>query len=158
MGLSGSCGCGAVQFEIAQAPESLTSCYCKTCQKLHSAPYATFARTSVSSITWNKRDTLRSRRFSTIASRTHCGSCGSQVYVEYFFQPHVISLSAALFDKDQDIPGVSELIYLKDKSPWDAGVINKGVDCYEAMPEPFLQKLKAWEALSKDGVEITWDK
>jgi hypothetical protein len=154
--LSGSCGCGAVQFEIAQVPEVLTNCYCKTCQKLHGAPFVTFARVLVSAVKWIKHDTLQHQRFSTIASRARCGSCGSQVYMEYFLRPHIVNFSAGLFDGAVGLPNISKLIYLKDKSAWDTGVAYKGIPCYDTMPEDFLQQLEAWEALGKEGVEIKW--
>jgi hypothetical protein len=154
MPLSGSCGCGAVQFEVSQTPETLSSCYCRTCQKLHSAAYATFAR--VSTVKWIKRDTLESKRFSTFASRTRCGSCGSQIYMEYFYRPHIVNICAALFDSPTDLPKVGKLIYLKDKFTWDTGVAYKDVDCYDALPEAMQQQVDAWEALGTKGAEIRW--
>src|ERR1700712_3230812 len=94
--ISGSCGCGAIRYTLHAPPKELTSCYCITCRKLHSAPFATFGRTQVSEVVWDSRETLVHRRYSSIGSRATCSRCGSQVYMEYFFQPHVISISAGL--------------------------------------------------------------
>jgi hypothetical protein len=80
MAVKGSCHCKATQFEVSEAPESVTHCTCSFCSKrgaLH-AYYApeqfklTTARDRVSTYQW--------RSFTVL--HHHCAICGCPTYSE----------------------------------------------------------------------------
>lgn len=80
MTLKGRCHCGATQFEVTRAPESVTDCNCTFCSKrgaLH-AYYTpaefklTTARDRVATYQWN----------SYLVHHHHCAICGCPTYSE----------------------------------------------------------------------------
>lgn len=78
--LGGSCHCGAVQFELAAVPASLTECNCSVCRR-YGAQWAyydrktarvTFEPGAVSSYLWNDRE----------IEFVHCNFCGCLTHYE----------------------------------------------------------------------------
>ena len=115
MPTKGSCHCGATQFEVAEAPASVTRCTCSFCSKrgaLH-AYYTpdqfrlTTARDRVSTYQWR----------SYTVQHHHCGVCGCPTYSESpdystgvadFSKPR-IGVNARLFD-DFDLDAVEMVV------------------------------------------------
>jgi hypothetical protein len=104
MAIKGSCHCKATQFEVSEAPESVTRCTCSFCSKrgaLHAYYPAeqfklTTARDRVSTYQWR----------SFTVQHHHCAICGCGTYSEIpdfstgvpdFSNPKV-SVNARLFD------------------------------------------------------------
>lgn len=72
----GSCLCGAVQYQLNSAPESMMHCHCSICRKIHGTPFATYVQTS--GITWLAgEDKISSYQSSHNFHRCFCSDCGS---------------------------------------------------------------------------------
>jgi hypothetical protein len=122
MAVKGSCHCKATQFEVSEAPTSVTHCTCSFCSKrgaLH-AYYTpdqfklTTARDRVSTYQWR----------SYAVQHHHCAICGCPTYSEspdfstgvVNFDKLRIGVNARLFD-DFDLDSVPVTI-LDGKNLW----------------------------------------
>jgi len=122
MPLKGSCHCKATQFEVSEAPQSVTQCTCSFCSKrgtLHAYyPAAQFrlttARDRVSTYQW--------RSFTVV--HHHCAICGCGTYSEIpdfstgvadFSKPK-ISVNARLLD-DFELDKV-KVVTIDGKNGW----------------------------------------
>lgn len=52
--INGSCLCGSVAYEAGPLTAPIGHCHCRTCQKAHSAAFATAARTSQAAFRWTR--------------------------------------------------------------------------------------------------------
>ncbi len=79
--LTGSCLCGAVQYEINGEAERFYHCHCQRCRKLTgSANASNLLVTPLESLTWTKGETLLKRYKVPEAERFYncfCSECGS---------------------------------------------------------------------------------
>ena len=74
--LTGGCQCGAVRFALTAAPNKISICHCRMCQKASGAPFASFADVNRTSFAWTKGQPSFFRS-SSIADRGYCGACGT---------------------------------------------------------------------------------
>ena len=77
--LTGGCQCGAVRFAVSAAPNRVSICHCRMCQKASGAPFASFADIDKNDFTWTK-GTPAAFQSSTIAMRDFCSACGTQPF------------------------------------------------------------------------------
>jgi hypothetical protein len=78
----GTCLCGATEWLACGVPSSVHYCHCSMCRRWTGSPFATliwFARVDVK---WTGRPPV-SFRSSPLATRSHCGLCGTPMYLEY---------------------------------------------------------------------------
>ncbi len=80
--LTGSCGCGAVHFEISQPPTAAAYCHCTRCQKRTGTAAQASALVAPGSVTVTAgQDRLRDWRPPGGLAKTFCGECGSHLFV-----------------------------------------------------------------------------
>ena len=79
MTIKASCHCGATQFEVSEAPASVTECNCTFCSK-RGGLWAYYSAEQVILIK-NDRPTVYTRDEST-HEHHHCGVCGCGAYNE----------------------------------------------------------------------------
>jgi hypothetical protein len=122
MPIKGSCHCGATQFEIPSAPETLTQCTCSFCAK-RGALLAYYAAREFKLLTARDRVSTYQWRSYTVQHH-HCAICGCATYSESpdfssgkpdFDNPRV-SINARLLD-DFDI-GALEVNVIDGKNLW----------------------------------------
>jgi hypothetical protein len=78
--LTGSCGCGAVRFEVSEPLLGAVYCHCTRCQKRSGTAAAASARAVPGSVTITAgEDRLREWRPGGLA-RAFCGDCGSHMF------------------------------------------------------------------------------
>lgn len=78
--LTGSCLCGAVQFQIDGDFDRMTHCHCSMCRKSHGAPFATYATCAASQFAWTAgEDAIARRESSPGFTRSFCRHCGSSL-------------------------------------------------------------------------------
>ena len=80
MTLKGSCHCGATQFEVTEAPASVTSCNCSYCSK-RGALWAYYTPDQFTLTT--ARDRVSTYQWGGYFGQHHfCGTCGCTTYGE----------------------------------------------------------------------------
>lgn len=115
--MKGSCLCGASRYEISALAGPIMHCHCMTCQKAHSAVFATTARVNRDDFRWVKgEDNLGSFESTPGKRRWFCRNCGSHLMAEWVDRPEVIVRVATL---DED-PGVvpAAHIWTSHDRPW----------------------------------------
>jgi hypothetical protein len=115
--MRGSCLCSAIQYEIDSIDMPIDHCHCLTCQKAHSAAFATTAGVLRTHFRWTMgEDKLTTFESSPGKLRHFCSQCGSQLIAERLGQPHVIVRIATL----DDDPGITPAhhIWTSHDRPW----------------------------------------
>ena len=115
--MRGSCLCKAIEYEVDCIDMPLIHCHCLTCQKAHSAAFATTAGVQRAHFRWLKgREQLSSFESSPGKFRHFCSRCGTHLIAERVAQPHVVVRVASL---DHD-PGVTAAchIWVSHDRPW----------------------------------------
>jgi len=82
--LKGSCQCGSVRFDVAEAPSSPTACHCVQCRK-QSGHYFASANIPKSSVSIEGAEHLTWYRSSEKVKRGFCSKCGSWLFWEPVF-------------------------------------------------------------------------
>lgn len=117
--LTGSCGCGAVRFEISEPPAGALYCHCTRCQKrtgTAASPSATVAPGSVT--VTSGADRLRDWRPPGGLAKTFCGECGSHLFARDPDSGEIAVVRMAAFDAD---PGVRPAAhqFVAYAAPWE---------------------------------------
>ena len=82
--IRGSCLCGAVAYEAGELSGPMGHCHCRTCQKAHSAAFATTARTMRDGFRWTRGGEVVTAFESTPGkNRWFCPRCGSHLMAEW---------------------------------------------------------------------------
>lgn len=77
--LKGTCGCGAVQFQVQGPMSGVVWCHCSKCQRFHGGPgpYTSVARGALS---FQKREGLAWWDASPTVQRGFCKVCGASLF------------------------------------------------------------------------------
>jgi hypothetical protein len=110
--LTGSCGCGAVRFEVSSPLVSSTYCHCTRCQKRTGTAASANARAAPGSfriVAGEER--LRAWRPQGGAEKWFCGDCGSALFSRVPGDPDQIGVRLGSFDGDPGIrPGGHQFV------------------------------------------------
>jgi hypothetical protein len=102
--LSGSCGCGAVRFEVSEPPVGALVCHCTRCQKRTGTAASTSAAPAPGSVTVTEgEEHLRDWRPPGGLAKTFCAQCGSHLFARDPDTGEIRAIRMAAFDED---PGV----------------------------------------------------
>ncbi|MEO0484787.1 MAG: GFA family protein [Pseudomonadota bacterium] len=94
--LTGRCLCGAVRYRAPTQPKWTALCHCDSCRRACSAPVVAWMGFAAEEVSWSgPRQTYQS---STIATRSFCGTCGSQMSFESTRWPGELHLYAVSLD------------------------------------------------------------
>ncbi len=52
--LAGGCQCGRVRYELRSAPDHVSVCHCRMCQKASGGPIMAFARVGKAALRWTR--------------------------------------------------------------------------------------------------------
>jgi hypothetical protein len=118
--ITGSCLCGDQAYEVDALAAPPSHCHCRTCQKAHSAAFATTARVRREHFRWVRGEATRAAYESTPGKlRRFCTRCGSHMISEWVHLPMVI-LRIATIDEG-DVPEPDAHIWISHQAPWDHG-------------------------------------
>ncbi|MDN6857073.1 GFA family protein [Pseudomonas sp. CAN2814] len=126
MPYNGSCLCGDIGYAVDSLDMPIGHCHCLTCQKAHSAAFASTAGVMREHFRWTRgEDKVAAYESSPGKQRKFCPRCGTQLIAERAGQPHVIVRVASL----DDDPGVrpARHIWTSHDRPWLA---QDGVPAY----------------------------
>jgi hypothetical protein len=125
--LRGSCLCGGVKFEVAEAPDTLRYCHCESCKKLSGSIGTVNGRVPSRAIRiLEGNDLLRTFQPAEGSAKTFCLACGSNLFGGGWPDSETASVRASALD-----------------------------DAFDARPSAhiFVRSVAAWEALPDDGLE-----
>jgi hypothetical protein len=125
--LRGSCLCGGVRFEVAEAPDTLRYCHCESCKRLSGSIGTVNGRVPSSAIRiLEGRDLLQTFEPAGGSAKTFCRACGSNLFGGGWPDSETASVRASALD-----------------------------DAFAARPSAhlFVRSVAAWETLPDDGLE-----
>jgi hypothetical protein len=125
--LRGSCLCGGVEFEVAQAPETLRYCHCESCKKLSGSIGTVNGRVPSNAIRiLEGRELLQTFQPAEGSAKTFCRTCGSNLFGGGWPDSETTSVRASALD-----------------------------DPFDARPSThlFVRSVAAWETLPDDELE-----
>jgi hypothetical protein len=125
--LRGSCLCGGVEFELAEAPETLRYCHCESCKKLSGSIGTVNGRVRSSAIRiLAGKELLQTFQPAEGSAKTFCRTCGSNLFGGGWPDSETTSVRASALD-----------------------------DPFDARPSAhlFVRSVAAWETLPDDGLE-----
>lgn len=118
---TGGCACGAVRYEVSDAPVFSNHCQCLDCQAISGAGHGSY-------LTFPSRAKVRldgpAREWEMIAdsgkakTRGFCGACGAPVYQTYPARPDLFTIHAASLD-DPARFAPQAVTYAARAHPWD---------------------------------------
>lgn len=135
MKMTGSCLCGAVQYESSAAPVVAGNCHCKDCQKASGSAYAPtlFVPENTLSIRGEVRFFESRGDSGGMVQRGFCPQCGSQLFGKTETLPGLIAIRAGTLD-DTSLYQPHVDLYVGSAARWDH--IAPGAVTFEKMPPP----------------------
>ena len=108
---TGGCQCGAVRFELNEAPAEYAACHCSICRKIGGGVTLS-AMVPPGGATWATSDTLKTYDSSDWAERGFCSACGSSLFWRLKVpgpMQGLMYLSVGALDDMGDMPFTSEV-------------------------------------------------
>merc|ERR1719188_621578 len=110
--------CGAVKFNLTEAPHRMMNCHCSMCRRQGGGPFITWAAFDDEAIRIEQgADLLKTIKSSSFAYQTFCQVCGSTISLNYYSQTGTTWLAGGGIEDD---PGCcpDSHIMLNYKAPW----------------------------------------
>ena len=101
MSITGQCLCGAIKYELANAPATTGICHCKNCQRQAGSAYSTLAAVPAAELCITGTPKLYEDTDTTSGNpvqRFFCGNCGSPIYSALPAQPDTVFLKTGTLD------------------------------------------------------------
>jgi hypothetical protein len=117
--LRGSCGCGAVRFEVIAPLESAKYCHCTRCQRRTGTAASVSARPRPGTFRIvSGEERLRAWRPAGGAEKWFCGDCGSALFSRAPQDPDRVGIRLGAFDDD---PGIRPSLrqFVAYAAPWE---------------------------------------
>ena len=96
--LTGGCLCGAVRFELTEAPFQVGVCHCNSCRKHTGAPAAAYADCRRETVKFT-HGAMKRYQSSPGAYRGFCSRCGSTLAFESDAKPGEIHIHIGALDE-----------------------------------------------------------
>jgi hypothetical protein len=113
--LRGGCQCGAVRYRLSAAPQGVSICHCRMCQKAGGAPFMAFAGAPLKELHWT-RGVPKTFSSSAIAERGFCADCGTPLTFRMLGYDR-ISVTVGSLDDPAAAPPTRQL-GIESKVPW----------------------------------------
>ena len=134
-GLTGSCLCGEIAYELRVEPRRIVHCHCSLCRRSRGGPFATTSFASCAHFEWTRgMDSIGTYRMQPPRSygTDFCTSCGSLLPTVVPEADLVLIQAGALEAPLAPLPGVH--IYVGSKADWDD--ITDALPEFDEMPPP----------------------
>ncbi len=116
--ITGSCLCGSVRYEAAQAAGPMAHCHCGQCRKVHGAAFATILPVLRDGFRFlSGEDRLQDHESSPGKRRWFCRDCGSSVISTRDGDDHSLLLRAGTIDAGAPSRAVAHG-WVAHKAPW----------------------------------------
>lgn len=123
MTIAGGCQCGAVRYEIANAPDRVSVCHCRDCQRSAGAPLVAWAMVPREDfqVTDGKAQEINS---SGDSFRYFCSRCGTGLYyINETFLPGIVDVQLMTLDAPEAFtPGAQ--VQTGEQATWMAHLAN----------------------------------
>ena len=128
--LRGSCLCGAVSFEVSEAPETLRYCHCESCKKLSGGTGTLNGRVPSTAIEiLEGREHLKTYQPPEGSAKTFCRECGSNLFGGGWPDSETTSVRASALDDDFAARPAAHL-YVRSVAAWET-LPDAGLDRFE---------------------------
>ncbi|MEZ5936818.1 MAG: GFA family protein [Hyphomonadaceae bacterium] len=144
--LTGGCHCGALRYEITQAPSMIYNCHCTNCQKIGGGAFATSAAIRESAFAFTKGQPGRIEWTSEAGNLRFgwfCRDCGSRIAHGQVESSRTLSLRGGTLDDTSWIYPVGD-IWTRSAQPW-VKFVEGGVHA-ERQPTDYGPFAKAFRA------------
>jgi hypothetical protein len=98
---TGGCACGAIRYEIFDAPLVMNDCQCRDCQHMSGTgheSHLTFPRRAAVKLSGKASQWEMVGDSGNVKSRAFCPTCGSPVYMTFAAMPDLFTVHAASLD------------------------------------------------------------
>ena len=118
--ITGSCLCGAVNYQISQNVGDIVHCHCIKCRKAHGAAFSSVAKIDDKSFSITGKEKLNRYQSSPGKTRCFCSNCGSQIYAKRENTDFIILSLGTLNDDSMIDSQFQEVkhIWLAEKACW----------------------------------------
>ena len=119
MALNGGCLCGAVRYEVNDAPSGAMACFCKDCQKAGGAFHygVVVPRGAFKLLSGELTAHVATGDAGRTVTRHFCPVCGSGIYNEPEILPDIVVLRGGTLDEPCDVAPTREL-FARSKPDW----------------------------------------
>jgi len=115
---TGSCLCGAVQYELTAELGPIEVCYCQMCRKASGGTLATNAPLPRAAFHLSAgRELLREYESSPGEQRVFCGRCGSPIYSHRVDNPELVRIRVGTINEPLTVRPVASY-YTGSKCNW----------------------------------------
>lgn len=130
---TGSCHCGAIQFEVPKKLGNVNLCYCGTCRKLNGSAFSAVAMVEAKDFHFlNGQDSMAVYESTPGKMRFYCTKCHAPVYVQLQSKPEQLRIRLGLLDFEPEVT-ISGHIWVKEKPQWYR--INDNLPQYPEFPD-----------------------
>ena len=143
--LAGGCQCGALRYEISQAPLMVYNCHCTNCQKIGGGACATVLTLVEASFSFTKGEPSRFEWTSDAGNRRFgwfCGGCGSRIAHGQIPSARILSVRGGTLDDTRWIEPVGD-IWIRSAQPWTLTGDRIRVEQQPADYGPFIERFRA---------------
>lgn len=120
--LTGSCGCGAVQYEISGPVKLVVNCHCNTCRKMNGAAYSTYGVIARDALAIQQgQESIATYQVSENAQKQFCSICGSPLYNVGNRYPGLCMVHYGSLSGSHSLTPAFN-IYCESKLPWVDGI------------------------------------
>ncbi len=120
--ITGSCFCGANQFQLTEPAVDTHHCHCSICRRVNAAPFVTWSIFPRSGFKWTKGPQLHTFHSSATVHRNRCTNCGSNVTVDLDAIPDKLFVNRSNFSDIKADPGhppaTLRHAFWPDRVPW----------------------------------------
>lgn len=115
---SGSCDCGAVQYELTAPVKLVVNCHCNCCRKRNGSSYSTYCVVSQGDLRIVRgHEFLKTYEISEGGKKLFCFTCGSALYkINPRYPGMLMVLYGSLSNNTNLTPSVN--VYIESKLPW----------------------------------------
>jgi hypothetical protein len=128
---TGSCLCGAVQFEVTEPFVAMSFCHCASCKKLSGGVGTASGRARSGAIhVLQGEEVVRTYQPDEGTAKTFCSVCGSNLFGGGWPQTEYSSVRLSAIDTQFDeLPEAHS--YVRSVAPWET-LPDDGLERYEA--------------------------
>ncbi len=103
MAATGGCFCGAIRYEISDAPRASVNCHCTMCRRTSAAPFVSWLVVDKAHFRYTRGEpaTLKS---STDGTRYFCTGCGTPVVCINASHPEWVDVTLGSLDDPNEFP------------------------------------------------------